>query len=69
MGLALAAEATPVGPDDAQDQEFPGKRVIKVQGQAAIFGAPLHNPEITNSADSITVEGAAATFSVPLQEP
>ena len=69
MGLALAAEATPVGPDDAEGQAFPGKRIIEVQGSAATFGAPLQEPEITTSADSITVEGAGATFRTPLQEP
>ena len=36
MVLALAAEATPVGLDDAEGQAFPGKRVIEVQGSAAL---------------------------------
>ena len=69
MVLALAAEATPVGPDDAEGQAFPGKRIIEVQGSASAFGAPLQDPAITTSADSITVEGAGATFRTPLQEP
>ena len=69
MGLALAAEATPAGPEGAEGQPFPGKRVIEVQGSAATFGAPLQEPAITTSADSITVEGAGATFRTPLQEP
>ena len=69
MVLALAAEATPVGLDDAEGQAFPGKRVIEVQGSASTFGAPLQEPEITTSADSVTVAGAGATFRTPRQEP
>ena len=69
MVLALAAEATPVGLDDAEGQAFPGKRVIEVQGSAAMFDAPLQEPEITSAGDSITVEGAGATFRTPVQEP
>ena len=69
MGLALAAEATPVGPDDAEGQAFPGKRIIEVLGSGSAFGAPLQEPEITSAGDSITVEGAGATFRTPVQEP
>ena len=69
MGLALAAAAMPLGPDDAEDQVFPGKRTIEGRGAAATFGGTLQEPAITTSADSITVEGAGATFSSPLQEP
>ena len=67
--LALAAEATPAGPGDAEGHAFPGKRVMEVQGSASRFGAPLQEPEITTSADPITVAGAGATFCAPLQEP
>ena len=69
MGLALAAESTPVGPGDAEGQAFPGKRIIEVQGSASRFGAPLQEPEITTAADSVTVAGAGATFRTPPQEP
>ena len=69
MGLALAAAAMPLGPDDAEGLVFPGKRIIKVQGWAATFGGTLQEPAITTSADSTTLEGAGATFSAPLQEP
>jgi hypothetical protein len=44
MVLALVAEATPVGPDDAEGQAFPGKRVIEVQDNGATFGAPQQEP-------------------------
>ena len=67
--LALAAEATPAGPGDAEGYAFPGKRVMEVQGSASRFGAPLQEPEITTAADSVTVAGAGATFRTPLQEP
>ena len=69
MVLALAAEATPSGPEGDEDQAFPGKCVIEVQGSASTFGAPLQEPEITTSTDSITTKGAGAAFSAPLQEP
>ena len=69
MVLALAAEAKPVGPYDAEGHALPGKRVIEVQDSAATFGAPLQEPAITSAGDSITVEGAGATFRTPLQEP
>ena len=54
VGVALAAEATPLVRDDAQDGAFPGERLIEVQGQAAIFGGSLQEPEITTSAYWIT---------------
>ena len=44
MVLALAAEATPAGLDDAEGQAFPGKRVIEVQDNGATFGAPQQEP-------------------------
>ena len=69
MGLALTAEATPVGPDNAEGQAFPGKRIIEVQGSGSTFGGILQDPAITTSADSITVEGAGATFRTPPQKP
>ena len=69
MGLALAAAAMLLGQGDAQDQAFPGERVIEVQGGAATFGGNLQVPAITSAGDSITVEGAGATFGTPLQEP
>ena len=43
MVLALAAEATPVGPDDAEGQAFLGKRIIEIQGSAAMFDAPCRS--------------------------
>ena len=58
-----------MGPDDAEGQAFPGKRIIEIQGSAAMFDAPLQEPEITSAVDSITVEGAGATFRTPVQEP
>ena len=67
MGLAMAAEAMPVGPDDADGHAFPGKRVIEAQG--ATFGGALQAPAITSAADSITAAGTCAVFSAPLQEP
>ena len=69
MGLALAAAAMPLGPDDAEGQVFPGKRIIEGRGSADTFGGTLQEPAIITSADSITLEGAGATFSTPLQEP
>ena len=69
MLLALAAEATPSGPEGDEDRAFPGKCVIEVQGSASTFGAPLQEPEITTSTDSITTKGAGAAFSALLQEP
>ena len=68
MLLALAA-AAPLGQDGAQDQAFPGKRAIEVEGAISTFGGTLQEPPITTSAGSITVEGADATFSAPLREP
>ena len=65
MVLALAAEATPSGPEGDEDRAFPGKCVIEVQGSASTFGAPLQEPEITTSTDSITTKGAGAAFSAP----
>ena len=59
MVLALAADATPAGPGDD----------IYVQGTASTFSGTLQQPEITTSADSITVEGAGGKFRAPLQEP
>ena len=44
MVLALVAEATPVGPDDAEGHAFPGKRVIEVQDNGATFGTPRQEP-------------------------
>ena len=49
---------------------FPRNRSIAVRrSEAVTFGAPLQEPEIIISADSITVEGADATFGAPLREP
>ena len=48
MAMALTADAAPTGPAD----------VITTQGSASAFGAPLQDPAITTSADSITVEGS-----------
>ena len=59
MVLALAADAAPAGPGGD----------IYVQGTASTFSGTLQQPEITTSADSITVEGAGATFRTPRQEP
>ena len=69
MVLALAAAAAPLGQDGAQDQAFPGKRAIEVEGASSTFGGTLQEPPITTSADSIIVEGADATFSASLRDP